>query len=192
MVSMQVEVTAPFDRIPNEIIEHVAFFTAALGPPGPPSDLITLQLLSRRFATTLSTKTNPHFYVLIFKAKFDAEAYFRRLGPEARISENVVRELKRRCTLLTRFRSLQHCFVQPQMQNISLPPHLSGPGALPNPSPVAPAEGGRTQTAAGGSESEKEDRVHATLKTKEMLWTAYLMMLENDGLNELVLRSTLR
>ncbi|EIM79856.1 uncharacterized protein STEHIDRAFT_69028 [Stereum hirsutum FP-91666 SS1] len=138
MVSTQIAVIAPFDRVPNEIIEHVAFFTATLGRPGPPADLISLQLVSRRFASTLSTSTNPHFYVLIFRAKFDAEAYFRRLGPEAKISENVVRELKRRFTLLTRFRGLQHSKV--------------------------------------------------TLKTKEMLWMAYLMMLENDGLNERTLR----
>lgn len=206
MVSTQVAVSAPFDRVPNEIIEHVAFFTATLGPIGPPTDLITLQLLSRRFASTLSTQTNPHFYVLIFKAKFDAEAYFRRLGPEARKSENVVRELKRRFVLLTRFKGLQHCFVQvQQMQNTNAPiPRMAmaGPGALLNPSPIpsSPTEGDNADSAASASGSESEegsnaghgDLANATLRTKEMLWMAYLMMIENDGLNERVLREYAR
>lgn len=201
MVSTQIAVIAPFDRVPNEIIEHVAFFTATLGRPGPPADLISLQLVSRRFASTLSTSTNPHFYVLIFRAKFDAEAYFRRLGPEAKISENVVRELKRRFTLLTRFRGLQHCFVQVQQMQTTNPPipRLPGHGAIPTLRPTAPAEGDQPTLAASESERENqserkgdgdedEDGAKVTLKTKEMLWMAYLMMLENDGLNERTLR----
>lgn len=181
--------SGPFDRVPNEIIEHVAFFTATLGPLGPPTDLIALQLVSRRFSTALSTRTNPHFYVLIFKAKFDADAYFRRLGPAARTSENVVKELKRRCALLTRFRGLQHCFAQAQQPTMSIP-RMSGPAAIPSASPRA-----NLAAAADANEEEEESGRHAaeeTLKTKDMLWMAYLMMLENDGLNERTLRGYAR
>lgn len=171
----------PFDRVPNEIIEHVAFFTAALGPPGPPTDLVSLQLVSRRFATTLSSRTNPHFYVLVFKAKFDAEAYFRRLGPEARRPECVVRELKRRFALLTRFKGMQHCFVQLQQQETDTPDASAG-GAN------AGTDAATASSTAGGNAGPTGSPAEETLKTKEMLWMAYLMMLENDGLNERTLR----
>lgn len=201
--------TDPFNSLPNEIIEHVGFFTATLGPLGPPKDIIALQLVCRRFATVLSSRTNPHFYVSLFKAKFDSDAYYKRLGPEATRPENVARELKRRFMSLKRFRTMQHCFVQiQQAQPVSplapmsmlSPGHLSPPlspspslahSASPFPSPFrhqpSPLTSSEAFNSVGTSNAAEE-----TLKTKEMLWIAYLMMLENDGLNDRVLKDYAR
>ncbi|KAI0056831.1 hypothetical protein BV25DRAFT_1813403 [Artomyces pyxidatus] len=136
-----------FDTIPNEVLEQIAFYAATCSPTGPPSDLLSLLLVNRRFAAALSVASTSYLYSRIFCAKFDADAYKRRLGPQATTAPKLAAELARRCCLLRRIRARTDCYV----------------GKVP-------------------LSDEDAGRMH------EMLWVAYLMMLENDGLNERQLR----
>ncbi|KAI0049022.1 hypothetical protein FA95DRAFT_1489902 [Auriscalpium vulgare] len=136
-----------FDNIPNEVLEHIAYYAATALVVGPPADLLPLLLVSRRFAAALSSASNPSLYAAIFAVKFDTTALKRRLGASAVAPQKLAAELERRCTLLRRIRARTDCYV------------------------------GKTPLS-----EDDAGRMH------EMLWMAYLMMLENDGVNERQLR----
>ncbi len=156
----------PFYSIPQEVLEGIAFFVAASEPIGPPRELSTLMLLNRRMYTSLSSTTNPSFHSRIFAAKFDTAALVRRLGPSATTASKLAVELRRRFLQLKRLRMRVGCTV----------------GAL-----AAGGGGGGGANGSGGGMTEEAMRA-----LHEMLWTAYLMMLENDGLNERQLREYAR
>lgn len=149
----------PFNSIPLEVIENIAFFAVASNPLGPPRELTPLLLLNRRSHASLS---NPHLYARIFSTKFDTTALMRRLGPPggaaATTAPKLAAELRRRFVQLGRLRARIGCTV-----------------------------GG--SSLAGEGEGVIEMRMRAL---HEMLWTAYLMMLENDGKNERQLREYAR
>ena len=91
------------DRIPQEILEHIAFQVAESDFLGPPSGIVPLICLNRYTYTSLGS--NNHLYARIFAAKFDTAAAERRLGPK-RISPGVLAlELQRRCLYLKRLRA---------------------------------------------------------------------------------------
>jgi hypothetical protein len=148
----------PFDSIPQEVLESIAFFVVASERIGPPRELSTLMLVNRRMYASLSSTINPSFHSRIFATKFDTAALVRRLGQRATTAPKLAAELHRRFVQLGRLRARVGCTV----------------GALA----VGSVGGG----GGGGMTEEAMRALH------EMLWTAYLMMLENDGLNERQLR----
>jgi len=152
---------SPFDSVPQEVLESIAFFVVASEPIGPPRELSTLMLVNRRMHASLSSTINPTFHSRIFATKFDTAALVRRLGPRATTAPKLAAELRRRFVQLGRLRARVGCTV----------------GAL--------AVGG----GGGGGGGMTEEAMRAL---HEMLWTAYLMMLENDGLNEPQLREYAR
>jgi hypothetical protein len=152
----------PFDSIPQEVLESIAFFVVTSERIGPPRELSTLMLVNRRMHASLSSTTNPSFHSRIFATKFDTAALVRRLGQRATTAPKLAAELHRRFVQLGRLRARIGCTV----------------GALA----VGSVGGG----GGGGMTEEAMRALH------EMLWTAYLMMLENDGLNERQLREYAR
>ena len=151
-----------FDSIPQEVLESIAFFVVTSKQIGPPRELSTLMLVNRRMYASLSSTINPSFHSRVFATKFDTAALVRRLGPHATTAPKLAAELHRRFVQLGRLRARVGCTV----------------GALA----VGSVGGG----GGGGMTEETMRALH------EMLWTAYLMMLENDGLNERQLREYAR
>ena len=147
---------SPLDIVPQEVLEHIAFFAASADPIGPPADLVPLLLANRRLAAALSSASNPHLHARIFAAKFDARAPLRRLGPRATAPAQLAADLRRRFVLLQRIRMHVGCFVH--------------------------------STAAATATATDPDDPEAHQLVSEMLWTVYVMMLENDGRNERQLR----
>ncbi|KAI0297857.1 hypothetical protein B0F90DRAFT_1818953 [Multifurca ochricompacta] len=183
---MPMPTTTVFDSIPQEVLENIAFFAVASNPIGPPRELLAFLLVNRRFYSMLSSSSNPYFHSRIFATKFDTSALIRRLGPEAATPPKLAMELRRRWVQLGRLRARAGCTV----------------GSL-----AAVAGGGNRSAGGGGGEGEGEEgesgggggggggrggggglTEEAMRALHEMLWTAYLMMLENDGLNERQLR----
>ncbi|KAI0691800.1 hypothetical protein BC835DRAFT_1407197 [Cytidiella melzeri] len=128
-------------RVPQEALEHIAFFAATDCFLGPPSGILPLIGLSRSIYTALSVSTNPFLYARIFAHKFDTASAIRRLGPDAVTAAAMAEELQRRSVALKRFRH-----------------RLDSKGDAP------------TQIVA------------------DLLWVAYLMIIESDGKNERQLR----
>lgn len=130
-----------FSKVPQEVLEHIAFFAATDKFLGPPSGIFPLLLLNRTFHHALSVSTNPHLYAQIFADKYDVASAVRRMGVDAISALAMAEELRRRSIALKRFRY-------------------------------------RLDSKATTSPS----------KLNEMLWLAYLMVLESDGKNEQQLR----
>ncbi|TFK29132.1 hypothetical protein FA15DRAFT_582977 [Coprinopsis marcescibilis] len=93
------------DRIPPEVLEHIAFFVATESILGPPVGLLSLLLANRSIYNTLSTTANPHLYSLVFRAKFDSGLIQKRYGDRALAPDVLTKELKRRIVLLKRIRA---------------------------------------------------------------------------------------
>jgi hypothetical protein len=90
--------------VPQEVLEHVAFFTATDTFLGPPSSLLPLLLTSRQINASLSIAANHHLYADIFCHKFDTAAPMARLGLDRLTSLALADELRRRCVVLQRLR----------------------------------------------------------------------------------------
>jgi hypothetical protein len=173
------------DTIPHELLENIALFTVTSDPLGPPHELVPLLLVNRRLHATLASASNPHLHARIFAAKFDTAALMRRLGPDARArttrttrstgtggamtAPKLAAELRRRCVQLKRLKAGVGCTI----------------GAFA----ALAGGGGSAGTGAGTGGGLTEEGMRAL---HEMLWTAYLMMLENDGKNERQLREYAR
>lgn len=128
--------------LPQEVLEHIAFFTATQSLVGPPSGLPPLLLTCRGICQALSFEANPYLYTRIFNYKFDTRSVFRRLGSRVNAPQVLADELKKRWIYLKRIRSRTHSRIRhPESCQLS-----------------------------------------ETLV--DLLWLAYLMMLENDGRNE--------
>jgi len=87
---------SPLDIIPQEVLEHIAFFAATSTFLGPPSDLVPLLASSRRIYSQLSITSNPHLYARVFTHKFDLKPAMRRLGKESLSPVTISAELRRR------------------------------------------------------------------------------------------------
>ncbi|EGO28705.1 hypothetical protein SERLADRAFT_446117 [Serpula lacrymans var. lacrymans S7.9] len=135
------------EAIPQEVLEHIVFFSTADNPLGPPAPLLSLLLTSQTIYRTLSISANPHLYARIFTHKFDIDAAIRRLGPQIAVATVLASELQRRCIILKRIRAR----LDSRLRSVSSTP--------------------------------QKDQMLG-----ELLWMAYLMMLENDGKNERQLR----
>lgn len=92
------------NNIPQEILEHIAFFTATERFLGPPTQIIPLLLTNRRIYLYLSISSNPHLYARIFVHKFDVVPAIHRLDPGHTSSTIISSELRRRCGFLRRMR----------------------------------------------------------------------------------------
>ncbi|KAI6118174.1 hypothetical protein F5141DRAFT_1096694 [Pisolithus sp. B1] len=136
-------------QLPQEVLEHVAYFAATESPVGPPLNLPPLLRTCRNIYQRLSFKNNPLLYARIFTSKFDSRAPFRRLGSSISSPRTLADELRKRSTYLKLIRAGVGARVQHQSTE-----HDEFPGRL-----------------------------------REILWLAYLMMLENDGKNEQQLRA---
>ena len=123
--------------VPQEVLEHIAFFAATDGLVGPPAGIVPLLSLNRAMHDALSFKSNPHLYARIFAEKFDDGAPLRRLGVGHLHATALAEELQRRSLVLKRIRA-------------------------------------RLDSKASCSDKQ----------IARILWTAYLMVLENDGKNE--------
>jgi hypothetical protein len=163
-----------FDTIPHELLENIALFAVTSDPLGPPRELVPLLLVNRRMHGALSSTSNPHLHARIFAAKFDTAALVRRLGPgTATRAPKLAAELRRRCVQLGWLRAQVGCTVD------AFAALAAGTGAG--------AGSGNDDGGGGGGLTEEGMRA-----LHEMLWTAYLMMLENDGKNERQLREYAR
>jgi len=130
--------------VPQEVLEHIAFFTATDTFLGPPSLLLPLLLTSRRINASLSIASNHHLYAIIFCHKFDTAAPIARLGSDRLTSLAFAEELRRRCMVLQRLRV-------------------------------------RLDSTTHARHTDNKMSLY------EVLFTAYIMMLENEGKNKLQL-----
>lgn len=101
------------ETVPQEVLEHVTFFSVAHSFLGPPATLLSLLLANRKFYSRLSFTSNPHLYARIFAHKFDIEPVVRRLGPDRTTPPILAHELKLRCLLLKQFRTRLDSTIQP-------------------------------------------------------------------------------
>lgn len=97
--------TMSLSTVPQEILEHIAFFSATESLLGPPSELVPLLSTSRRIHSYLSTASNPVLFARVFAHKFDVAPIVRRLGPQAALPAVLSIELRQRCSCLKRIRA---------------------------------------------------------------------------------------
>ncbi|KDQ55953.1 hypothetical protein JAAARDRAFT_36742 [Jaapia argillacea MUCL 33604] len=95
--------------IPQEVLEHIAFFSATSEFLGPPAGIASFLLTCRKLHSSLSVASNPHLYARIFCFKFDGEPALRRLGSSGAASPALAHELERRCFYLKRIRARLDC-----------------------------------------------------------------------------------
>ncbi|GJE88966.1 hypothetical protein PsYK624_050540 [Phanerochaete sordida] len=136
-----------FAMVPQEVLEHIAFFAATDGMLGPPAGIVPLLTLNRTTHDALAFHNNPYLYARIFAEKYDTDAPARRLGLAALPATALAEELQRRSLVLKRIRA-------------------------------------RTDSRAPDAAADKH--------LGRILWTAFLMVLENDGRNERQLREYAR
>lgn len=98
----------PFDALPAEVVEEIAFRACTDPFLGPPAALPALLCLSRRVNAILTVVHNPGFHARIFRAKFDTAAPHRRFlstnNPLTAVCYAL--ELRRRWTALRRIRHI--------------------------------------------------------------------------------------
>lgn len=135
------------DTVPQEVLEHIAFFTATQTFLGPPAALLPLLSTCRRIYERLSISSNHHLYARVFDQKFDAPHIVSRLGIGQITPMAVAHELKQRCIYLQRIRARLDSSVDGH--------------------------------AIDGNDNEM---------LRDLLFHAYLMMLDNQGKNEAQLR----
>ncbi|KAF5375424.1 hypothetical protein D9615_007937 [Tricholomella constricta] len=102
---MTVSAHASLDAIPQEVLEHIAYFSATESFLGPPAGLVPLLLTNRKVYSRLTIGANRHLYARIFVHKFDIGPVTRRLGSERTTSCILAAELQRRCFYLKRIRA---------------------------------------------------------------------------------------
>lgn len=102
---LTVAMSSSLDSIPQELLEHIAFYTATDSFLGPPAALVPLLATSRKLHSCLSIEANHHLYARIFAHKFDLNPPARRLGAERLTLDILARELQHRCRLLKRLRT---------------------------------------------------------------------------------------
>jgi hypothetical protein len=90
--------------IPAEVLERIAFYVCTLQPTGPPA-IRPLLSACRAINQTLTPDRNAALYADVFRAKFDAAAIRRRLGPWEPSSSALRDELVRRFLALKRIRT---------------------------------------------------------------------------------------
>ncbi|KAI0742868.1 hypothetical protein C8Q80DRAFT_1191188 [Daedaleopsis nitida] len=93
-------------NVPQEVLEHIAFFAATDSFLGPPDGITALLSIDRRTHDALSMSANPYLWSRIFLYKFDVASSARRLEEQGKAvnAPEMCDELKLRCILLKRIR----------------------------------------------------------------------------------------
>ncbi|KAG6864606.1 hypothetical protein C0991_008284 [Blastosporella zonata] len=104
-------VPSMLDTVPQEVLEHIAFFSATNTLLGPPSGIVPLLLINRGVYSRLSISTNYHLYARIHVYKFDVKSVIGRLGPHSPTSYILATELPRRFRNLKRIRDRLDCLA---------------------------------------------------------------------------------
>jgi hypothetical protein len=193
----QLQITMPvaFDSIPQEVLENIAFYAVSSEPLGPPRELAPLLLVNRRLHAALSGASNPHLHSRIFACKFDNAALVRRLGPGAATARKLAAELRRRCVQLARLRDRLGCTLGELTMEAETTTSSGSNNNNNKTKKKKKKDGGDDDDdddggGGGGGGGGREDGMteDGMRALHEMLWTAYVMMLENDGKNERQLR----
>lgn len=130
--------------VPQEVLEHIAYFAGTDTFLGPPSSLVPLLSTNRQIHTSLAIAANHHLYARIFAHKFDTNAALARFG-SARLTAHVLAdELRRRFAVLRRLKER------------------------------------RDSTTHARHADDAKDK----LTLHDMLFTAYILLLENEGKNK--------
>ena len=92
--------------VPQEVLEHIAYYAATDTFLGPPDGLVPLLSVDRRTHAALSMSSNPYLWSRIFAFKFDLDCPLRRLAACGRTVHppEICEELKLRFTLLRNIR----------------------------------------------------------------------------------------
>lgn len=144
----------PLCTLPHEIIDSIAFELSALSPLGPPSSLISFLLTCQHTRHCLSSHTNPALYARIFKFKFGTSAVERRAFKPSHLQ--CVEQLKHHCRAMKVLR---------RGDVYACPPRRDTAG------PAAAAA--ITADDVFGDDNDAGDA----------MFTAFMMMLEDDGRN---------
>ena len=96
--------------VPQEVLEHIAYYAATDTFLGPPDGLVPLLSVDRRTHAALSIGTNHYLWSRVFAAKFDLASPLRRLAACGRTVSpaDICEELKLRCALLRAVRGRTH------------------------------------------------------------------------------------
>lgn len=151
--------------VPYEILDQIGLFAGTDTLIGPPKTLASLLLVNKRIHSYLSFHSNPLLYAQIFTSKFDTRHVYRRRLPHIVTNVELAEELKARCIYLHRFKLRTDSLMERDLTALIRDQTLSA---------------ARIHTLSPGD------------STNSMLATAYLMMLENNGLNERQLREYAR
>lgn len=95
------------ERIPLDVLTHVAFFTIDPSPTSPLDALLRLLLSCRHIHRLLSLESCPQLYARIFRDKFDLDGYARRERHGTRTTSCLASELRARRRVLRRIRLSQ-------------------------------------------------------------------------------------
>lgn len=101
--------SSTLSAIPQEVLEHIAFFSTNDTLLGPPSGLIPLLLISRSIYSCLYS--NHHLYARIYAVKFDVGPAIRRIGFHNTVSSVLAAELHNRFRIMKRIRDRLHCLL---------------------------------------------------------------------------------
>ncbi|KAG6833397.1 hypothetical protein H0H87_007382 [Tephrocybe sp. NHM501043] len=113
-------IPSTLDNVPQEVLEHIAFFSATDTLLGPPAGLVPLLLLNRNVYSRLAISTNHHLYARIYASKFDLNPVIRRLGPDGTTPDVLAIELPRRFQILKRIRDQLDCLTKENDNDDSL------------------------------------------------------------------------
>lgn|ERR1700722_5802422 len=92
-------------KVPNDVLTHIAFLSASSSIFYPPTDVFHLSLSSRDMYDTLSIQSCPHLYAKLYSICFDTAAIRRRFrSPHMLTSSALCSEFVQRCRVLRRVR----------------------------------------------------------------------------------------
>lgn len=168
-----------FESIPVEVLENIAYFAATATVSGPPSSIPVLLLLSRHINSVLSFQNNPHLYARIFAAKLDLGAPLKRLGNDELTVMALADELRWRFRVLKKIKAKQGCFLPKSNED------EESSKSVPSDDKEEDLLSTYNDTDSKLPSYKSQERRRMTIK---ILWCAYLMILENNGKNDIQLR----
>lgn len=95
------------ERIPLDVLTHIAFFTTDPSPTSALDALLQLLLSCRHVYRLISLESCPQLYGRIFREKFDLDGYARRERHCTRTTSCLASELRVRRRVLRRIRLFQ-------------------------------------------------------------------------------------